>query len=112
VARLETHQTGICEGAVITRFIANIGDEANGITEVVDDYTFPLTPPDELGGDNYNGKSVIFRTRCPNGEEQVIDPIVQPPFEPTVLNNGGTYAPMAVQPRGDLLIAPIHHLIL
>jgi hypothetical protein len=70
---------GICEGAVITRFIANIGDEANGITEVVDDYTFPLTPPDELGGDNYNGKSVIFRTRCPNGEEQVIDPIIQPP---------------------------------
>jgi hypothetical protein len=66
---------GICEGAVITRFIANIGDEANGITEVVDDYTFPLTPPDELGGDNYNGKSIIFRTRCPNGEEQVIDPI-------------------------------------
>jgi hypothetical protein len=69
---------GICEGAVITRFIANIGDEANGITEVVDDYTFPLTPPDELGGDNYNGKSVIFRTRCPNGEEQVIDPVVEP----------------------------------
>jgi hypothetical protein len=77
---------GICEGAVITRFIANIGDEANGITEVVDDYTFPLTPPDELGGDNYNGKSVIFRTRCPNGEEQVIDPVIEPGFDPAIFS--------------------------
>jgi hypothetical protein len=77
---------GICEGAVITRFIANIGDEANGITEVVDDYTFPLTPPDELGGDNYNGKSVIFRTRCPNGEEQVIDPITPGVATPCALD--------------------------
>jgi hypothetical protein len=75
---------GLCEGAVITRIIGNIGDEGNAISETVEEYSFPLTPPEELGGDDYNGKFVEFRVTCPNGEEQVIDPVVQPPFEPTV----------------------------
>jgi hypothetical protein len=69
---------GICEGAVITRFLANFGDEANGITEIVEDYTFPLSRPDELGGGSWEGITAIFRVRCPNGEEQVIDPIIEP----------------------------------
>jgi hypothetical protein len=66
---------GICEGAVITRIIGNIGDEGNGISETVEEYTIPRTPPESLGGDDYNGKFVEFRVTCPNGEEQVIDPV-------------------------------------
>jgi hypothetical protein len=73
---------GICEGAVITRILGNIGDEGNAIRETVEEYSFPFTPPESLGGDNWNGKFIEFRIRCPNGEEQVIDPIVQPPFDP------------------------------
>jgi hypothetical protein len=69
---------GICEGAVITRIIGNIGDEGNAISETVEEYSFPLTPPEALGGDDYNGKFVEFRVTCPNGEEQVIDPVVEP----------------------------------
>jgi hypothetical protein len=69
---------GICEGAMITRIIGNIGDEGNAISETVEEYSFPLTPPEELGGSDYNGKFVEFRVTCPNGEEQVIDPVVEP----------------------------------
>jgi hypothetical protein len=69
---------GICEGAVITRIIGNIGDEGNAISETVEEYSFPLTPPEALGGSDYNGKFVEFRVTCPNGEEQVIDPVVEP----------------------------------
>jgi hypothetical protein len=70
--------SGVCEGAVITRIIGNIGDEGNAISETVEEYSFPLTPPELLGGDDYNGKFVEFRVTCPNGEEQVIDPVVEP----------------------------------
>jgi hypothetical protein len=73
---------GICEGAVITRFLANFGDEANGITEIVEDYTFPLNRPDELGGGSWEGITAIFTVRCPNGEEQVIDPVELMDFTP------------------------------
>jgi hypothetical protein len=69
---------GLCEGAVITRIIGNIGDEGNAISETVEEYSLPLTPPEALGGDDYNGKFVEFRVTCPNGEEQVIDPVVEP----------------------------------
>jgi hypothetical protein len=35
------------------------------------------------GGDNWNGKFIaIFRIRCPNGEEQVIDPVEPGAFVP------------------------------
>jgi hypothetical protein len=76
---------GICDGAVITRIIGNIGDEGNAISETVEEYSIPLTPPEALGGDDYNGKFVEFRVTCPNGEEQVIDPVVIPEL-PTVFN--------------------------
>jgi hypothetical protein len=78
---------GLCEGAVITRIIGNIGDEGNAISETVEEYSFPLTPPEALGGDDYNGKFVEFRVACPNGEEQVIDPVVEPTIF-TVLPEG------------------------
>jgi hypothetical protein len=74
---------GLCEGAVITRIIGNIGDEGNAISETVEEYSFPLTPPEALGGDDYNGKFVEFRVTCPNGEEQVIDSF-EPGFDPTI----------------------------
>jgi hypothetical protein len=77
---------GLCEGAVITRIIGNIGDEGNAISETVQEYTIPLTPPEELGGSDYNGKFVEFRVTCPNGEEQVIDPVDPAIF--TVLPEG------------------------
>jgi hypothetical protein len=68
---------GICPGGVIERIMGNIGDEGNAIRETVTEYSFPLTPPDPLGGDNWNGKFIEFRIRCPNGEEQGIDPLTQ-----------------------------------
>jgi hypothetical protein len=74
---------GICEGAVITRIIGNIGDEGNAISETVEEYSIPLTPPEALGGDDYNGKFVEFRVTCPNGEEQVIDSF-EPGFDPGI----------------------------
>jgi hypothetical protein len=70
--------SGICEGAVITRIIGNIGDEGNAISEIVEEYSIPIAPPEALGGDDYNGKFIEFRVTCPNGEEQVIDPVVIP----------------------------------
>jgi hypothetical protein len=76
---------------VITRIISNIGDEANGIRETggPELYSLPFTPPEPLGGDNYNGKSVVYEIECPDGSRQVTDPCVyppeeeEPPFEPT-----------------------------
>jgi hypothetical protein len=70
--------SGICEGAVITRIIGNIGDEGNAISETVEEYSIPIVPPEELGGDDWNNKFIEFRVTCPNGEEQVIDPVVIP----------------------------------
>jgi hypothetical protein len=77
---------GLCEGAVITRIIGNIGDEGNAISETVEEYSLPLTPPEALGGDDYNGKFIEFRVSCPNGEEQKIDPVE--PVEFTFLPDG------------------------
>jgi hypothetical protein len=72
---------GVCPGAVITRTIGNLDEQGNvtqSISQVVDDYSIPLTPPAELGGDNYNNKYIGFSVRCPDGSEQAIDPIVEP----------------------------------
>jgi hypothetical protein len=76
---------GLCDGAVITRIIGNIGDEGNAISETVEEFKLPTKPPEALGGDDYNGKFIEFRVSCPNGEEQVIDPVVieELPFEAT-----------------------------
>jgi hypothetical protein len=78
---------GVCPGAVITRTIGNLDEEGNvtqSVSEVVEDYSFPFAPPEELGGNDYNGKYVGFSVRCPDGEEQAIDPLVEPQVEPTV----------------------------
>jgi hypothetical protein len=66
---------GICPGGEIERIIGNIGDEGNAIRETVTGYSLPLTPPEPLGGGDWNGKFAEFRIRCPNGEEQPIDPL-------------------------------------
>ena len=79
---------GVCPGAVITRIIGNIGDESNAIREAVDRPGIPFTPPDELGGDDWNGKFVVFEFECPDGTRQVADPCLDPGvdqacFDPT-----------------------------
>jgi hypothetical protein len=76
---------GICDGAVITRILGNIGDESNAISETVEEYSFPIVPPEELGGSDWNGKFIEFRVSCPNGEEQVIDRIGEIPPQPIEL---------------------------
>jgi hypothetical protein len=89
---------GTCPGAVVKRTIGNIGDEANAFTQTggAELYRIPLTPPDEVGGDNYNNKFVSFSFECPEGEpgddappprRQVADPCNNPQpapeFDPT-----------------------------
>jgi hypothetical protein len=69
---------GVCPGAVITRIMGNIGDESNAIREVVDRPGIPVSPPDELGGDDWNGKFVVFEFECPDGTRQVADPCLEP----------------------------------
>jgi hypothetical protein len=69
---------GVCEGATITRIMGNIGDESNAIRETVSNLGIPLTPPDELGGDDWNGKFVVFEYECPDGTRQVSDPCNEP----------------------------------
>ncbi len=69
---------GVCPGAVITRIMGNIGEESNAIREVVDRPGIPVSPPDELGGDNWNGKFVVFEFECPDGTRQVADPCLEP----------------------------------
>jgi hypothetical protein len=68
--------------------MGNIGDESNAIREVVDRPGIPFTPPDELGGDDWNGKFVVFEFECPDGTRQVADPCLEPSvdqvcFDPT-----------------------------
>jgi hypothetical protein len=83
--------SGVCPGGTVTRKMGNIGDEANGIEETGGSelLSLPFTPPDPLGGDNWNGKYVVYEIECPDGSRQVTDPCVyppeeeDPPFEPT-----------------------------
>jgi hypothetical protein len=71
---------GLCAGAVVTRRLANIGDEGNAIVETGGSelYSIPLSPPDSLGGDDWNGKSVGFSFECPDGTSQPADPCESP----------------------------------
>jgi hypothetical protein len=71
---------GVCAGAVVTRRLANIGDEGNAIVETGGDelYSLPLTPPEELGGDDWNGKSISYSFTCPDGTEQSANPCESP----------------------------------
>jgi hypothetical protein len=74
---------GVCEGGTITRIIGVVGDEANAIVQEDVEWSIPITPPEELGGD-WNGKFVSFRISCPTGEEQRTDPITSVAFNPTI----------------------------
>jgi hypothetical protein len=78
---------GICEGAVVTRTLANIGDEGNGIVQTggAELYSIPLTPPEALGGSDWNGKFIGFSFACPDGTVQAADPVLNP------LPRDGTY---------------------
>jgi hypothetical protein len=77
---------GLCDGAEVTRFIGNIGDAGNAVKETGGSelYSIPLSPPEPLGGDDYNGKFIQFVFKCPNGEQQYADPIIEPPFDPGI----------------------------
>jgi hypothetical protein len=72
--------SGICEGAFITRRLANIGDEGNAIVETGgrELYSLPLTPPGPLGGDDWQGKSAEWYWTCPDGTEQYAEPCQNP----------------------------------
>jgi hypothetical protein len=74
---------GVCEGGTITRIIGVVGDEANAIVQEDVEWSIPVTPPEELGGD-WNGKFVSFRVSCPTGEEQRTDPITTLVFDPSI----------------------------
>ena len=69
-----------CANPEITRFIGNIGDEGNAVKETGGSelYSIPLSPPEPLGGDDYNGKFIQFIFKCPNGDKQYADPIIEP----------------------------------
>jgi hypothetical protein len=75
---------GICVGATVTRIIGNIGDEGNAIRETggTELYSLPFTPPEPLGGDDYNGKFVVYEWECPDGSKQRSDPCEEPEQEP------------------------------
>jgi hypothetical protein len=84
-----------CANPEITRFIGNIGDEGNAVKETGGSelYSIPLSPPEPLGGDDYNGKFIQFIFKCPNGEPQYADPIFDPvPPTPNSFLGFGTYS--------------------
>jgi hypothetical protein len=83
---------GICAGATVTRIIGNIGDEGNAIRETggTELYSLPFTPPEPLGGDDYNGKFVVYEWECPDGSKQRSDPCEEPEQEP---DPNGTFTP-------------------
>jgi hypothetical protein len=64
----------------VTRIIGNIGDEGNAIRETggTELYSLPFTPPEPLGGDDYNGKFVVYEWECPDGSKQRSDPCNNP----------------------------------
>jgi hypothetical protein len=78
-----TPPSGICFGATVTRIIGNIGDEGNAIRETggAELYSLPFTPPEPLGGDDYNGKFVVYEWECPDGSKQRSDPCEEPEQE-------------------------------
>jgi hypothetical protein len=74
--------SGICEGAVVTRRIGNIGEPIGlAITQRGGEelYSIPLTPPEELGeSSSWNGRYVEFFFECPDGTEQYAEPCESP----------------------------------
>jgi hypothetical protein len=82
---------GLCAGAVVTRRLANIGDEGNAIVETGGEelYSIPLSPPEALGGDDWNGKSVTFSFVCPDGTSQPADPCESPRPRDGTYDTGG-----------------------
>ena len=83
--------SGICAGAVVTRRLANIGDEGNAIVETGGEelYSLPLTPPETLGGSDWNGKSISYSFECPDGTEQPADPCENPTPRDGTYDAGG-----------------------
>jgi hypothetical protein len=62
--------------------MGNIGEEDNAIRETVTEYSIPRYATRTTRRRNdWNGKFIEFRIRCPNGEEQVIDPITDLDFD-------------------------------
>jgi hypothetical protein len=75
---------GVCEGGVLVRVMGKIGEMENAIIEKGVDWTFPLTPPEELGLDSWiDGGSISFYVECPTGETQYADPIITT-FDPKI----------------------------
>jgi hypothetical protein len=74
--------SGICEGAVVTRRIGNIGEFIGlAITQRGGEelYSIPLTPPEELGeSSSWDGRYVQFFWICPDGTAQFAEPCENP----------------------------------
>jgi hypothetical protein len=66
---------GLCEGAV-TELIAGNLITGEFFTFPQTAFNIPLNIAEDIGLPDFNNISISFRSRCPNGEEQVIDPIV------------------------------------
>jgi hypothetical protein len=68
---------GICEGGILTLIAINlITDEVFRFER--SDLSIPGGIAEDIGLPSFNNISLEFRIRCPNGEEQVIDPIINP----------------------------------
>lgn len=85
---------GVCSNPIVTRIIKKL--DANGdVDESVDPifetggeelYSIPFTPPAELGLKDWNFTSIEYSFKCPDGTEQVADPVEveEVEFDPTV----------------------------
>ena len=85
---------GVCSNPIVTRIIKKL--DANGnVDQSVDPifetggeelYSIPFTPPAELGVNNWNFTSIEYSFKCPDGTEQVADPVEveEVEFDPTV----------------------------
>jgi hypothetical protein len=73
---------GICEGAIIELIAINmITDEVFRFER--SEFSIPLALAEDIGLPSFNNISIEFRIRCPNGEEQGIDPIIEPVTYPS-----------------------------
>jgi hypothetical protein len=73
---------GVGAGGTVTRVIGIIGDEVNAVVQEDVEWSIPILPPEELGGD-WNGKFVYFIVSLPTGEKQITDPITTIRFDPS-----------------------------
>lgn len=74
---------GVCSNPIVTRIIKKLdanGDVDQSVDSILETggdelYSIPLTPPAELGLDDWNFTSIEYSFRCPDGTEQVADPV-------------------------------------